>query len=324
MPFQTQVNLYPAPGIPGVQASANPVYTVDAGTGALVAATGGLTVANFAWISGTTNLGGGVASNASTTAPIVPDGFVMNSHEALITTWLGQATMVIPQGVQCTLAQRGDFWATSNYGAAVRGQKVFAHVFNGNVLIAAAGTFPANLVGSNASITASVATSVLTVTAVASGVLAVGQLVQGVNIPAGTYILSLGTGTGGTGTYNLTTTPGTVVSGTITTVSVGGLGGAVASSVSIPNGSATLTVTTLTSGVVAVGMYVQPIAGIPAGTYILSLGTGTGGTGTYTLSANATATVTTQAANFSPWIETPWSALSDGNPGDLIKIGIKN
>jgi hypothetical protein len=327
MPFQTQVNIYPAPGIPGTQASNNPIGIVDAGSGALVAVTGGLTVANFAWVTGTTNLGGGTAQNACPTtvsvAPYVPDGLVLNQHEALITTWLGQATLVIPQGVQCTLADRGDFWNVSNYGAAVRGQKVFAHLFNGNVLVAAAGSFPANLVGSNASVTASVATSVLTVTAVASGVLAVGQLVQGSGIPSNTYILSLGTGTGGTGTYNLTTTPGTVASGTVVTTAVAGLGGAVASSVS-SSSSTTLTVNTLTSGTIAVGMLVQAITNIPAGTYIASLGTGTGGTGTYIMSAASTGSISAQACNFSPWIETPWYAKSDGNPGDLIKIGVKN
>jgi hypothetical protein len=58
--------------------------------------------------------------------------------------------------------------------------------------------------------TASCATSVLTVSAVSSGVLTVGQTVLGTGLPAATRIASLGTGTGGTGTYNLSTTPGTV------------------------------------------------------------------------------------------------------------------
>jgi hypothetical protein len=60
--------------------------------------------------------------------------------------------------------------------------------------------------------TASVATNVLTVTAVAFGTLAVGQYVIAPGVPSGTTIASLGTGTGGTGTYNLSTTPGTIAS----------------------------------------------------------------------------------------------------------------
>lgn len=45
--------------------------------------------------------------------------------------------------------------------------------------------------------------TVLTVTAVASGRLAVGQMISGAGIPPGTYITALGTGTGGVGTYTV-------------------------------------------------------------------------------------------------------------------------
>ena len=66
------------------------------------------------------------------------------------------------------------------------------------------------------SFVASCATNVLTVTAVSSGTLAVGQAIQGAGIPPGTYISALGTGIGGTGTYNLSTTPGTISSESMT------------------------------------------------------------------------------------------------------------
>jgi hypothetical protein len=56
---------------------------------------------------------------------------------------------------------------------------------------------------SSAVVTGSVATTVLTVTAVSSGALAVGTYITGSNISTGTYITSFGTGTGGVGTYNL-------------------------------------------------------------------------------------------------------------------------
>lgn len=52
-------------------------------------------------------------------------------------------------------------------------------------------------------VTASITTSVMTVTAVASGVLRVGQILSGSGINAGTYISALGTGTGGAGTYTV-------------------------------------------------------------------------------------------------------------------------
>lgn len=54
----------------------------------------------------------------------------------------------------------------------------------------------------NAFTAAIAVTGIMTVSAVASGQLAVGQQVLGVGIPSGTFIISLGTGTGGTGTYN--------------------------------------------------------------------------------------------------------------------------
>jgi hypothetical protein len=56
---------------------------------------------------------------------------------------------------------------------------------------------------STAVVTGSVATTVLTVSAVTSGTLAIGTYITGTNVNTGTYIVSLGTGTGGIGTYNL-------------------------------------------------------------------------------------------------------------------------
>jgi Phage stabilisation protein len=51
--------------------------------------------------------------------------------------------------------------------------------------------------------TGSMSSTTLTVTAVASGVLYVGQTIQGSGISANTIITALGTGTGGTGTYTI-------------------------------------------------------------------------------------------------------------------------
>lgn len=65
--------------------------------------------------------------------------------------------------------------------------------------------------GAGGTMTASFATNVMTVTVAPPQALQVGMLITGgVSIPANTYISSFGTGTGGTGTYNLTTTPGTL------------------------------------------------------------------------------------------------------------------
>jgi hypothetical protein len=57
--------------------------------------------------------------------------------------------------------------------------------------------------GSAASVTGSISGTTLTVTAVGSGTLTVGQTLSGSGVTAGTKITALGTGTGGTGTYTV-------------------------------------------------------------------------------------------------------------------------
>jgi len=63
-------------------------------------------------------------------------------------------------------------------------------------------------------ITGSITTTTLTVTAVTSGTLYVGQTIQGAGVTVNTMITALGTGTGGTGTYTVSTSQ-TVASKTL-------------------------------------------------------------------------------------------------------------
>ena len=76
------------------------------------------------------------------------------------------------------------------------------------------------------SFTATISTTVLNVSAVASGTFAIGQLIVGSGVGALTRITSFGTGTGGTGTYNLSVSS-TVSSGTSMTAQVSLVGGGV-------------------------------------------------------------------------------------------------
>jgi hypothetical protein len=78
----------------------------------------------------------------------------------------------------------------------------------------------------NASFTASIAGTTMTVTAVASGVIGVGVQLTGTGVTAGTTITALGTGTGGAGTYTVSASQ-TVASTTITSFLVYGTGGQV-------------------------------------------------------------------------------------------------
>lgn len=108
------------------------------------------------------------------------------------------------------------------------------------------------------SFTASIAGNTMTVTAVASGTIGLGQYITGTNVQAGTKILTQLTGTAGsTGTYE----------------------------VSISQTTSSTTITTITSGVLYVGAVIDGV-GVTAGTTITAFGTGTGGTGTYTVSAS--------------------------------------
>lgn len=122
-----------------------------------------------------------------------------------------------------------------------------------------------------ASFTASIATTVLTVTAMAgspAGIISVGDTVVGAGVTANTTITSLGTGTGGTGTYNLSASQ-TVSSESMTVTST------------------KLTISAVATGMLAIGQEVTG-SGVAVGTFITALGTGTGGTGTYTISDKQT------------------------------------
>jgi hypothetical protein len=62
--------------------------------------------------------------------------------------------------------------------------------------------------------TAAISGTTLTVSAVSSGSIGIGSLIQGANVAAGTYVTALGTGTGGAGTYTVGVSQ-TAASGTI-------------------------------------------------------------------------------------------------------------
>lgn len=203
--FQTAVNLQPALAVEGDFASSNPTASYTPPEGGFVAGSAGVTVAQFAWISSD----GKTVTNAGQGKP---DGFVHREQQALITTYLAESGYVIPAGFGVTLMTKGDYWDKATVAGATRGQKAFAKFQDGSMQAAAAGSTIAG-----ASVTASQSGTTLTVSAVSSGTLAVGDLVtQASGTPA--YITALGTGTGGTGTYTLSVSQ-TVASGAATSTS---------------------------------------------------------------------------------------------------------
>lgn len=130
-----------------------------------------------------------------------------------------------------------------------------------------------------ASVTGSIASTTLTVTAVGSGALAVGQVLSGTGVTAGTYITALGTGAGGTGTYTVSasqTTASTTIASTNPAVSFDSVSGAfvvasgttgAASTISFGSGtiSASLALTSATGATLSQGaIAATPVAAMNA------------------------------------------------------------
>ena len=130
MTFQTTIKAQQAPAVEGDFASANPRASVLAGEGAFIAGTAGATVGRFAWADAA-----GLVTNVGSGAPT---GFIHREMNALITTFLGAASMVIPAGLIVTLMAAGDFWVKTLTTATV-GQKVFASNTTGEIKTGTAG-----------------------------------------------------------------------------------------------------------------------------------------------------------------------------------------
>jgi hypothetical protein len=313
MPFQTAVNIQWAPAVAGDFASANPRATALSTPGAIVTGPNGLTVGAFAWLDST----GTYASNTGTG---LPAGFVHRAMgDALITIYLAETTMLIPPGFETSLFVAGDFWAkNSGTNTTAINQKVYASYGTGAITTGATGSPPTGasvtgaIAASTSSVTGSIAPNtlgapgtesagngILTVTAVGSGAVVVGEGYTGTNVTTGTIVTGQLSGTtGGIGTYSVNI-PQTVASTTLS----GTYG--------------TLTVSAVGSGALVVGDVLSG-SGVTAGTTITALGTGTGGTGTYIVGTSQTATSTTITATGG--IETKWYCMSVGAPGELIKI----
>lgn len=214
MTFQKTVNSQPSPGVEGQVASSNYPALYVTGPGGLVTGANGATVGRFGWATPQTSVGGAIAgervdSSATLVADGVdraPSGFLANEQQGLFSTFsLAESGMTMMAGQACELFTRGDFWAKAGAAVTARNLKVFANLQDGSIQAAAAGS----TIAANA-ITASFATNVMTVTVAGAAALKVGDAITGASIPASTYIKAFGTGTGGTGTYTLTTSPGTL------------------------------------------------------------------------------------------------------------------
>lgn len=308
--FQKQVNVVPAPGVPGRFASANPRVAFVAGPGGLVAGPGGVKAGGFCWAyAGSLDVDSGAQVVVSFGAgPVL--GFVANESQGLITTPFSDASMTVPQGFMVTAYTQGDFWVqNSGTTQCVAGQKAYANLSNGSVTFAATGSpttggtsTASSIAAGTWSATGSISGNVLSVTALLSGTIQIGSPITGggSGVVTGSVITQQLTGTiGGVGTYALNYGEQTAASQTI-------------------NGTyGILTVGGTVTGSFGVGDTLSG-SGVAAGSTITALGTGTGGAGTYII--NLTQTVGSEAINAIGNVETKWIAMSGGLPGEFIKI----
>lgn len=299
MPFQKTVNLYNPLAVAGDFASTNPRATYDASEGALVASLLGVTVGKFAWVDLATNT---LVSNAATSNS-QPSGFVHRDQQGLITAYLGEASMVIPQGFPVTLHVSGDFFAKLTGSTPVTpGTALYVNFATGDVLAGAAPTGASATGSIGSTFTATATGTSLAVTAL-TGYLSVGDTISGTGVPAGTTIVAQVSGTAGAA--------GTYTTSIVTT----------AAAATVTSFGSVLDVTAVASGVLNVGDSVSG-TGVPTNATIASQVSGaTGGVGIYTISIPATAyaasTTITAAGGVSL---TKWTAKNFAAVGELVKI----
>jgi hypothetical protein len=256
MSFQKVVNLNQAPGVLGDFASTNPFSSVTAAQGALVAPVGGLTVGNFFWV-------GPAGQTSQSFVSGWQIAFLGRNEQALITQFLGEATLVVPEGFMVTGFNGGDFWAYFAEGATALAQ-VYADEVTGEPQMQTTNTVTGE-VGFTG--TASFATNVMTVVTNTSGIILPGDVVTSATVTGGTTILAQLTGLPGAvgSTYSLSTAPGTIATQAATTA------------------SDVLNVTALVTGSLSAGDTITG-TGVTAGTTIAQQLSGpAGGVGTYLL-----------------------------------------
>lgn len=305
--FQNAVNVQPAPAVAGDFSDHNPRVSVIAGPGGLVAGAAGVTIGRFAWWKPNAIDPNGTPTIVDSFGAGPVTGFVHRAQQGLITDYLANAGMKIPQGFPITLFSSGGFWAKNDgLTAALVGQKAYANFSDGKVSFAATGAaLTASATGSIAAgttttVTGSIADNRLTVTAVGAGALVVGGLLSGTNVATGTRIVSQVSGTtGGIGVYIVSIANQTVASTTITQT------------------YGVFTAASALSGLFQVGSVLSG-SGVTAGTTIVGLGTGTGGLGTYIVDTTQTASSTTITGTTN--VETKFVAMSAGLPGELVKM----
>jgi hypothetical protein len=305
--MQTQVNAQQSPAVEGDFASANPRFSVLAGPGGLVAGAAGVTVGRFAWATASPNDADGAAAVVNNFGAGPVTGLVApRGMQALITQYLADASLVVPEGFEVALLSGGDVWVSNkDTNQANPGAQAYASFVDGTVTFTAATATASawGIAAETCSATGGVQGNVLTAT-VGADLYPGAVLTSGA---VGTIVSQLSGTPQGAGVYYLSVDDQNVAAGT----SIGGTYGL-------------LTLTTVTTGKFVTGaLLTGGSTGVVAGTTITSGPiTGTGGSGS-TFAVNATQTsgnsgqgTLTGALN----VVTKWYAQSSAPSGVLVKI----
>ena len=186
-------------GLPVVLHSAGDFWVTNSGTNAVTI--GLKAYANYATGAVTFAATGTAPTGASVTGAIAASTFSVTGSIAdttLTVTAVGSGTVVVGGTISGTGVTTGTRVTRQLTGTA------------GGV-----GTYAVSILQTAASTTVSGTYGTLTVSAVGSGSLDIGDVLSGTGVTAGTFISALGTGTGGTGTYIVSPTQ-TASSTTIT------------------------------------------------------------------------------------------------------------
>jgi hypothetical protein len=306
MSFQKSVSVQPAPAVAGDFSDGNPRSFVVAGPGGLVAGPNGLTIARAAWLQASNVDQDGEATIVNNTGSGPISGIVHRQQQGLITTFLADSAMSVPQGFPVSLMSEGGVWLKNEGSSqALPGQYAYAAYANGAFSFAAANAastaaFTGGIAAGTASFTASISGDQMTVTGTVTGTIYPGSPISGSGVASGNSIVSQISGTtGGDGVYAVSIPEESVASTTIT-ASYG-----------------LLTVSAVSSGALGVGDAVT--TGASAGTVVTALGTGSGATGTYVVNNTQTVTSGTSMACGTN-VQTKFFAMTSGLPGELVKV----
>lgn len=300
MGFQTAVNQQNPIGVEGDFASTNPRASAYAPEGGLIAGPEGVTVGRFAWIDAD-----GVTVHNYGDGATAPDGYIHREQQALITTYLAEASNFIPGGFPVTLHNEGDFLIVVRGNAATKGAAIYASYADGtpNVGAAPAGASATGSIG--ATFTATATGTSLAVTSV-TGKISIGETISGTGVPAGTTIIAQVSGTtGGAGTYT------TSVATTASAATVTSFGDVV-------------NVTAVGSGTLNVGDAITG-TGVPAGATLASQVSGSpGSTGVYTINVPASTYAASTTLTVVGGIVTKWKACKSDPVGNITAMSSWN